>query len=145
MCDEAVKDNTWSLYDVPDHFKTQDMCERAVEDEPKTLQYVLDHLKTQEMCNEAVGIDPWSLYDVPYQLKKEKMCDKAVKDDHYSLQFVPGFSQGSGQICGVIMIIGLTVVLLLNGLMGIKKEDPRKGKNFYQSLGTYQGTRIVRR
>ena len=43
------------------------------------------------------------------------------------------------------MVIGLTVVLLLNGLMGIKKEDPRKGKNFYQSLGTHQGTRIVRR
>ena len=48
MCIKAVKVDPWQLYDVPDHFKTQDMCDQAVWGHPFSLKYVPDWFVTQQ-------------------------------------------------------------------------------------------------
>ena len=48
MCITAVKVDPWCLYDVPDHFKTQEMCDKAVRDHLFSLQFVRDWFVTQQ-------------------------------------------------------------------------------------------------
>ena len=45
MCERAVEDESETLENVPNHFKTQRMCERAVENEPDTLKIIPGCLK----------------------------------------------------------------------------------------------------
>ena len=61
MCDKAVEASPfgpYSLANVPDCFKTEDMCIKAVEKCTWLLKYVTDRFKTQEICNEAVPNHP---------------------------------------------------------------------------------------
>ena len=41
-CERAVEKDLWRLYNVLDHFKTQEMCEKAIEKNPLCLEYVPD-------------------------------------------------------------------------------------------------------
>ena len=51
---KTVKKDPWSLAEVPDHFKTQEMCNKAVEKDSCLLSEVPDHFKTEQMCNKAI-------------------------------------------------------------------------------------------
>ena len=48
MCNEAVEKASWSLYDIPDNLKTQEMCNKAVEDDPYSLLFVPDWFVKQQ-------------------------------------------------------------------------------------------------
>ena len=47
MYNKAVKKDPWSLKEVANYFKSQEMCNKAVEKYPLSLIEVADHLKTQ--------------------------------------------------------------------------------------------------
>ena len=51
---KTVKKDPWSLAEVPDHFKTQEMCNKAVEKDSCLLSEVPDRFKTEQMCNKAI-------------------------------------------------------------------------------------------
>ena len=42
MCEKAVKERSYMLEDVPDHFKTQKMCDAVVMEDLLLLRYVPD-------------------------------------------------------------------------------------------------------
>ena len=49
MCDKAVEKDRWSLAEVPDNFKTQEMCDKAVEKGPCSLMNVADRFKKEDI------------------------------------------------------------------------------------------------
>ena len=51
MCIKALEADLWSLYDVPDHLKTQSMCDDAIKDDPSSPQFVPDWFVTQEQLH----------------------------------------------------------------------------------------------
>ena len=51
MCNEALDVDLWSLYNIPDCLKTQEMCDKAVKDDPSSLQFVPDWFVTQEQLD----------------------------------------------------------------------------------------------
>ena len=88
--DEAVSIGSRYLIFLPDRLKTKEMCNEAVRNNPYTVEYVPDQYRTQEMCNEAVEVDPWLLKYVPDHFKIQKMRDKVVRDGApISLDHVP--------------------------------------------------------
>ena len=89
MCNEVVHREPYTLWDVPDHFKTQEMCNEGTRNNPATFFMVLDCFKTQEMCTKAVEVDPWQLKDIPDHFKSQEMCDKGVWEGVSSLVCVP--------------------------------------------------------
>ena len=48
MCEKAVKECSYMLEDVPDHFKTQKMCDAVVMEDLLLLRYVPDQFVTQQ-------------------------------------------------------------------------------------------------
>ena len=52
MCDKEVEKDQWSLVEVTDHFKTQEMCNKAVEKDPCSLSEVPDHFKTDNLSSQ---------------------------------------------------------------------------------------------
>ena len=98
MCIKAIEVDPWSLYDVPDHFKTQKICEKVVKDDAYFLQFVPDFLKTQEMCNKAVRIEPILLVCVSDHFKTQEMCDKAAMLYPWSLKYIPDWFVTQQQI-----------------------------------------------
>ena len=46
-----------------------------------SIKEIFDHLRMQEMCIEAAEINPWQQEYVPDQFKTQKMCNKAVHMD----------------------------------------------------------------
>ena len=48
MCEKAVKERSYMLEDVPDHFKTQKMCDAVVMEDLLLLRYVPDQFVTQQ-------------------------------------------------------------------------------------------------
>ena len=83
MCEKAFEENPYTLEEVPDHFKSQELCERVVEEDPELLECVPDHFKTQEMCDGVVGEDPYSLQYVPDWFVTQKQVKTWQKDDDY--------------------------------------------------------------
>ena len=49
MCIKAVEAESWLLYHVPDHLKTQGMRDKAGRDDPSYLQYFPDWFVTQQL------------------------------------------------------------------------------------------------
>ena len=89
MCNEVVHREPYTLWDVPDHFKTQEMCNEGMRNNPATFFVVLDRFKTQEMCTKAVEVDPWQLKDILITLSHKKcvirQCGKASPRWYVSL------------------------------------------------------------
>ena len=48
MCNDAVDVDPWTLYNVPDHFKTKKMCDNVVQRYSYSLQFVPDWFVTQK-------------------------------------------------------------------------------------------------
>ena len=48
MCERAVKNKSYNLKSVPDHFETQEICDKAVRVNPSSLQYVPNWFVTRE-------------------------------------------------------------------------------------------------
>ena len=48
MCDKAIEIDPFTLWYVPNHFKTQEMCIRAVEAGLGLLEFVPDWFVTQQ-------------------------------------------------------------------------------------------------
>ena len=67
MCDKALEVDPWSLYDVPDLLKTQQMCGKAVKDYLSSLQFVPDWFFAQQQ------IDVW--YDDDYWYDDDEMIE----------------------------------------------------------------------
>ena len=59
MCIKALEVDPWSLYDIPDNLKTEEMCNKAVEDAPSSLQYVPDWSVTQRQLDVWFYDDYW--------------------------------------------------------------------------------------
>ena len=73
MCDKEVEKDPWSLAEVPEHFKTQEMWNKAVNKDPYSLSEVPEYFKTQKMCNKAVEKDLYSLMSVPERFKTQEV------------------------------------------------------------------------
>ena len=83
MYNEVVRNNSYALRHVPDHFKTQQMCERTVEIVSWSLAYVPDHFKTQQMCERAVEKDLCLPEYVPNWFVTQGQIKSWHDDDEY--------------------------------------------------------------
>ena len=59
MCIKAFEVDPWSLYNIPNNHKTQEMCNKAVEDDLSSLQYVPDWFVTQQLLDVWFDDDYW--------------------------------------------------------------------------------------
>ena len=103
------------------------MCNEAVRREPYTLWHVPDHFRTQKMCNEAIKEDQYTLKFLPDPLRTQKMCDDAVWGDAFSLQYVPDYFVTQQQI--KIWHDNDHVTTMMNLLSGIMIIIDEKHKN----------------
>ena len=67
MCDKVLEVDPWSLYDVPDLFKTQQLCGKAVKDDLSSLQFIADWFFAQQQ------IDLW--HDDDYWYDDDEMIE----------------------------------------------------------------------
>ena len=75
MCNKVVEKKTWMLWDVPDHFKTQEMCNDVMRALPNAwFRRIPDRFKTQDMCKKALKKDPRMLKYVPDHFKAGLVC-----------------------------------------------------------------------
>ena len=89
VCIKVVEIDPWHLYDVPDHFKTQEMCDKSVMDYLFSWWYVPDWFMTQEQ------IDIWYDDDYVYNdnemikwydgYRKQKAQKARIKEDLLSI------------------------------------------------------------
>ena len=63
MFNKATEENLWSMTNVPDCLKTQEICKRVVEKDPYTLKFAPDQYTIPEMCERVVegDLQSWTL------------------------------------------------------------------------------------
>ena len=83
MCNEAVEIDPFTLWHVPDQYKTQKMSDKAVEEDPGLLWPVPDQYKTQEICDKTVDEDPGLLEYVPDWFVLQQQIGPCGDDDDY--------------------------------------------------------------
>ena len=85
MCIKALEVDPWSLYDIPDHFKTQKICDKALKDDPSSLQFVPDWFVTQQQLNVWYDDDYWyhddGLIEWYEGYKKRKAQKEKIKEE----------------------------------------------------------------
>lgn len=81
--------HVYSLGEVPEKFRTQEVCELAVKNFGKNLQYVPDELIAPELCKVAVEEDGCAIKYVPDNLITQKLCNIAFKNRTYAFTVIP--------------------------------------------------------
>ena len=73
----------YSIKEISNHLRMQEMCIEAAEINPWQQEYVPDQYKTQKMCNKAVRMDPWLLNYVPDWFVTQQQVNIWHDDDYY--------------------------------------------------------------
>ena len=83
MCEKAVKERSYMLEDVPDHFKTQKMCDAVVMEDLLLLRYVPDWFVTQQQVK--LRGDRLTAWYEGYQKRKAQKAKNKRRVNAYCL------------------------------------------------------------